>query len=1164
MNKRIFILLAILSLCLGALSASVHRWAENSALSEGTWIKVALNMTDDGIYQISYSQLRNWGFSNPSQVGVYGYGGHVLDESFAQPHLDDLPEVAVLHDAQRQRILFYGRGLTEWYYRNDTYRFVQRQNPYATQSYYFLHEKSGEAPLQLQQQAANTPAVPGLILDNYDEHWLHEQESVNIGQTGRQWYGESFLNTQSQNFTLPNQWFYNTHTLQEGSALLTVNFIAKSAASSSCSVRLNGQSIGNLTLSASTDHYTYATEATLNKELNEQTALNTPVVGITYNPGSSTPTIARLNYIRLQGKCPLAVQPNEPFRLFRNAKAIQQSVAYRIQGISSTIQIWDVTSPTDIRRETLLGDSLLVATEKGLREYAIVNVASNDFPTVSRIGKVQNQNLHSIASTELIIITPAGLKNQAERLAEHRWMHDGLSCMVVTPELIYNEYSSGVPDVTAIRLFLKQKYDQESDTKLRYLLMFGDGSYDNRAASRSNMLLPTYQSDASLVETSSFTCDDYFGMLDDNEGGQTDANGFYTLNSDKLDISIGRLPVSNVQEAEEVVDKIIGYDTQQFGSWKNRICFLSDDDKINESGVTDSPNLHMRHNESLCDILAQNGHHEYMLQKIYLPAYKQVSSTSGTDYPDARKDFYNMLQQGALLVNYAGHGAPGLITNEQIMNTALAAEQKNKHLPVWIFASCEVSRWDADLTSMGEALLLNPQGGGAAVIAASRVVYASENLTLNKAIFQALFRHNDDGSRFRLGDILRTAKVALGSNFNKLNYSLVGDPTMTLAYPEQKVVIDSIQGAFKALCDVTIFGHVQQNGSEETDTTFNGLIYPTLLDVADTLTADKGLYQDPIYSFATRNNKLFAGRDKVQNGKFRFSFKMPMDLSDRQGTGLLNLYACSIDGNEGNGYYHNFAIADSIVTEKSDTTGPMLIACYLDNPDFKSGDKVSSTPLFYAKVMDESGINASGSSIGHDICLTLHCLSNPMIATQQIFLNNDFTTLTAQPLCGFVQRRLDKLPEGTYQAIFRVWDVYNNPSTYSFTFTTSNESLPTIALLQAYPSPVKQNQTVTFRALHNRPESADQLRLQIFTQTGVKVLDQTTSSNACEVVYLEPNAESVTQISNALNADESSQLMGSSTFSWTANVAPGIYIYKAYLTAGGDEATTQSKLLIVY
>ncbi|MBO7379560.1 MAG: type IX secretion system sortase PorU [Bacteroidales bacterium] len=1170
MHKLSFSILSLLLVLVPNIGRAAHTWSEHSALSEGTWVKISLDEGKDGIYAITYSQLRNWGFSDPSRVGVYGYGGHTLGEAFSSQHIDDVPEVAAVHDDANQRILFYGRGLIEWTY-NTSNGFVQRQHPYAKTACYFLHQKSDEAPLLPETLESNTAATVSDTLSEYDEYWLHELESVNIGETGRWWYGENFLTTSSQPFTLPEESWLSGHTLKYGTARIAVGFMTQSASSSTIKIQLDGTEIGTQTISATTSTYAFGNEATYREELDTTADMTGARVRITYSNGTATASKARLNYIRLQGKCDLQASSKEAFMLFRNSEALSKLKAYRIGGLNSNMQVWDITSPTDIRIQQFNagidseGNAVFVPQETGIREYAVVNLASNAFLGVSRVGTVSNQDLHSLKPANLVILTPTGLYQYARQLAEHRASHDGLSYHIVTPTEIYNEYSSGVPDVTAIRLFLKQLYDRADggSNDLLYFLLFGDGTYDNFAATQSNYLLPTYQTETSLAETSSTTVDDYFGFLDDSDGGRT-SNGYYYLNSEGLDIGVGRLAISSAEQAEAVVNKLIAYDkANQLGNWKNRLCFLSDDDKMDASG-TDSPNLHIRHNERLISSLLSQGHEEFVYQKIYLPAYSQSTSSSGTDYPDARKELNNALQQGCLMLNYAGHGSTQSITHESLMNASLASQLNMKHFPLWITASCSVSRYDADDISMGEALLLNPNGGAIGLISTTRVVYAGDNLSLNQAFINHLFDRHEDGTRYRLGDILRVAKRQIGNNYNKLNFCLLGDPSMTLAFPEHEMVVDSVSGTWQTLSTVTVSGHICKLGSTEIDSTFNGLIYPTVYDAEDSITADKGIYQEPVMTFASRTRKVFTGRDWVKNGIFQFSFKVPQDILYSQSTGLINLYACSDEGAEGQGYYNQFTLSAGAAPTETDTVPPVIVACFLDDDSFRSGDKVGLTPFFYAEVTDSSGINATGNSIGHDVCLYIECLSNPLQTNRQYVLNNYFTTFTGDATHGNVKYSIDDLEEGTYRATFRVWDVYNNVSSRTFTFTVSNRKKATIALLQAYPSPVRQGETVTFRVLHNRPESAEELRLQVFTQTGVKVLDTTASSSSSEVVYLKEGATELTELNSALNADETSALMGSTAIQWSATLVPGVYVYKAYLTAGSEETATDSKLLIVY
>ena len=1143
---------------------NTHTWAEHSVLASGTWVKIALTQAEDGIFQISYSDLKKWGFNNPSQVAVFGFGGHVLPESLSEPYLDDLPEVATLHDAERSRILFYGRGLTAWNY-DATKGYVQRQHPYALMSkgsyaYYFLHQKEDGAPLTIASQASDTIGQNTLVVDDYDEHWLHETAEANIGKAGQEWYGESFLLKSAQSFILPEENVLQGHVLKKGTARLTVNFVTKSSVNTSLQVGLNGTILGSIDIGASSE---YGTEGSFEKTLNIAEDLDGAQVSLTYTAGNGSPSVARLNYIRLQGKSPLEASSKEPYMLFRNAQAIKKQVAYRIQGLTTQMQVWDVTSPTDIKRQALLGDTLFVASDKGLREYAVVNLQSSTYPTVGRVYTLsKHYDLHSIDSVDMVIVAPSGYITQADSLARYRSIYDRMNVAVVSPEAIYNEFSSGVPDATAIRLFAKRLYDRKrsGQHQFRYLLLWGDGSYDNYTACTSNYLLPSYENQNSLSETGSSVTDDYFGFLDDNEGA--------SLATANLDIAVGRLPVSSVSESEQVLAKIINYDKNRYGSWRNRICLVADDEKIENGSLKDPINEHVSHCDELAGILEEQGHKELAIQKIYLPAYQRTTSSSGTDYPDARKDLNSALQEGVLLLDYAGHGASNNIAHEQLITVSQARQLRMSHLPVWILASCNVSRWDNDEESLGEALLLNPNGGAAAVISATREVYMSNNRYLNRQMFSNLCQQQEDGTPYRLGDMLKQAKRALTSDANKLSYGLLGDPSMSLAMPDQRVVVDSVQGDFKTLGQVTVFGHVCKPNSVLTDTTFAGLLYSTIYDAADTLTCDQGLWNgEEVFTFGARKRRLFTGRSIIKGGTFEFSFKMPQDISAGNGTGLMNFYAWSSRYTEANGYYENFNIErDPSADTMADTEGPKIVFCFMDSPDFKDGDLVSMTPYFYAEVYDPSGINATGNSIGHDVSLTIKCLSNPIISTRQYVLNNQFTTFTGVSNYGNVKYSLTDLQEGTYEGTFRVWDVYNNVSSRTFTFKVSNQARPAIASMLAYPSPARQGSTVTFQILHDRPESADQLRLQVYTQSGIKVLDKTVSTSSCEVVYQDFDAKDkeVYILSNAMNGDETHRLMGRTTLTWNVNVAAGVYMYRAYLSAGSEEIVTKAKKLIVY
>ena len=1120
---------------------SMHPFAQTSVLAEGQWVRVQLDDKRDGVFQISYDKLRKMGFSRPEQVGVYGFGGHELPERLESVAYDDLPEVAIYQDTKNKRILFFGRGLASWNYSEES-GFSHRVNSYDTKACYFLHQKD-EAPLRMAVLPHNTEDVESLST-SYQVHAAHEENLVNIGQTGREKYGESFVSNKSQRFTFDG--------FGGDDIYIKVNAIAHAGNTTKYSVKANGQDVGDINIEATTSNYGFASEGTLNKKIKLYAADGLDI-NVSYE-GSAD--VARLNYISVVGRREF----EQPWK-FVNFRDVEAQ-GFDLGSSDSLYQVWDVTSATDIRLQQLSDNGTFAQPQDGLlHEYVWLNTQYTDLPSVSKVEDVANQDLHALPYHDLVIVTAPAYLLEAQRLAAYRQSHDGLSVAVVTPQMIYNEFSSGVQDATAIRLLMKKMQP-------RYLLLMGDGHYDNQKINRQYQL-PSYETEASLAETSSCACDDYFGFIDDNEGGKTDSQGRYTISECSLDIGVGRLPVNNVAEAKAAVDKIIAYSDNKYqGDWKTRLCFLSDDDKVG-----DSNNAHIAHNEKLVRSLEDAGHREYVMQKIYLPAYKQTSTASGTDYPDAKKEFLESLKQGVLLVNYAGHGNASTITNENLMSSAIATQLSMRYLPVWVTASCDVGRWDNDETSLGEYLTLNPNGGAIAMLTTVRVVYASQNLRLNQAIIDNLFNRNEDGTRYRLGDVLRAAKRSLGSDYNKLNFCLMGDPSLTMAYPEQRLAVTEVNGQatgrdieLHALETVRMKGVVYKTGSDtEIDSTFNGIVFPTLYDALDTLVADKGFIQesaDP-YRFTTRTRKAFSGRGEVRNGRFEFSFMVPQDISYSGKQGLATLYACSDEWAEAQGFFDKYSLSVGPESARTDTVGPSIRRLMLNDMLFSDGTVVNATPYFYAEVADESGFNTTGNGIGHDMILTIKCTSNPLLSTKQYILNNYFATYTGQYNIGRVQFSIPALEDGEYEASFTVWDVFNNATRRQFQFTVAKGKSPSTLAVQAYPSPAKTGQKLTFRVLHNRPESETQMKLEVFNALGHKVYDAEVRNNNTPLYYA-LDLKNPTVANTSILADETPNFMGSTILEWNSpNLTAGFYVYRVVLTSGDSQKVSHSKVLLI-
>lgn len=1109
----------------------IHTYATSSVLAEGRWVRISISET--GIYQITDAELRKMGFTDPSKVGVYGFGGEMLDEAFSKPHIDDLPEIAVYRDPSKPRILFYARGVTKW--KLSSGRYIHRNNPYTTQGYYFLHQKEDASRSIV--RVASADQNPSRFATDFADYALHEVDATNLANTGREMYGESFLYTRSHTFPFSIQGITNAQ------GVVDVDFAVNSSdAGSYLTGSLQGKEFLNALMPVGVGKYAAAQPQSYTKYWNP-TGENCGVT-LVYKPGGNNTKVAMLNYIRLNVTRKLGLYGS--YTCFRNATA----TAYRFEdnAYSERLKVWSLDDPQQpVEIGTFSSDGKLAfSRSQAGGEHVILNLDAS-FPSVTKVGEVPNQNLHALPQTDMVIIVQPKLQAQAERLAAYRRAKDNLHVTVVNPQQIYNEFSSGTPDATAYRLFMKMFYDRAvaQGKAPSYLLLFGDGAVDNRGMESSkwkpaileNCLL-TYQSDPSLVETESYVCDDYFGFLDDDEGGKTDSKGQYTLTSDKLDLGIGRLPVRTADEAKTVVNKIIAYsDNKITGNWKNNLCFLGDDG---------DNNTHMDHAEKMVKLIQNGGHHEFLFTKIYLDAYTREMTASGTAYPVAKKQFFDQLQQGALIVNYSGHGATTSITHEKLFMLSDAQNIIMKRLPVWITATCDFSRFDDYNTSAGEALLLNPNGGASALFTTTRVVYSDGNLSLNRELINNLFVKHSDGTRYRMGDVMKLAKCALGTQLNKLNFVLLGDPAMTMAYPEYRMEVTEVNGEpigdtpvmMKALSRMTLKGRVLELGSSETATHFDGLVYPTVYDSEEQITAlDNDKTGNP-FVFGDRTRRLFSGCDSVVGGEFEFSFIVPKDISYSMKSGMLNLYAQGAAGKEAQGYFDGYVLGGTADELETDTVGPQITTLYLNNDSFKDGTAVNSTPYLFAEIADETGVNATGASVGHDLVATLR---NENGMTVRYILNDYFLTAPGEPGKGSVGFSIPTLDDGKYTLELKAWDVYNNSNVRSISFEVKNSLRPVIFDLRSNQNPVREE--VSFLLTHDRPETAVKARIQVYTQMGQCVWDHEVSAM--------------------------SEFLSSLPVTWDLRTAtgeriqPGIYIYRALLSGDGQHYATKSKKLIV-
>lgn len=1110
-------------------------FSNSSLLASNDWYKISVGTS--GIHKLTYEDLEAAGLGNPSLVRIYGAGAVLLPEDFSKGSYDDLTEVPYYMNKGADQlfgpgdyILFYANGPVQWEYDADDDFFGQELHHYSEFGYYFLTDDLGPAtPIET---VTTTSDPAGYTATRYDILAWFEEENFNLLKSGREWYADLYdLNlVGAYPFTLSN-------LTSEEPLRVRVTAAGRSNETSEILVTIGGTELGRLTFNpVNLSSYT-STHAIEQEDIFPYvTSQETVTVQVEYEQ-PNTNSEAWLNKITLNGRARLEMEGDELTFRDRNSVGFGNVTEFRLGNSAAGTSIWEITDRNNPGRVnyTLSGNTAVfkLPTDELRTFIAFDPAGSFPVPRVSGpgLGKVTNQDLHGTVPPDLVIIYAEEFLEQAQRLAEHRQTHDNLDVLMITQEMIFNEFSSGTPDIGAIRNYLKMYYDNFPPGEMpKYLLLFGDGSYDNRdtVSGNPNMIL-TYQSPNSLVPTGSYVSDDFFGLLDTGE----------KLYDGILDIGIGRLPVSTEEEAELLVDKLINYDQETtIGEWRNFICLVGDD----EDG-----NIHMKQANSLAEYIEEH-YPAYNVNKIFMDAYPQETTPTGDRYPDVTRAINDQINRGALIINYTGHGGVTGLAHEKILDISNIKSWENSgKLPLFMTATCEFSRYDeynastkSEVSSAGEEVLLNPSGGSIALFTTTRLVYSGPNHVLNEKFYERVFEKDENGDCYRLGDIIKYSKNNAGFGINKRNFTLLGDPSTALAFPKNRIVTDSInQRAVEGFSDtisaldfVTVTGHVE-NASGELFTSFNGSVIPIVYDKKSNL---KTLANDggAALEFKLRNSILYKGNATVENGRFSFSFYVPRDISYVIGDGKISYYGYS-DATDAHGASGAVTIGGIGDFAGTDTTGP-AIDVYMNDSLFRNGGIVNSSPELFVVVQDPYGINTTGNGIGHDITATLDD-----DRFNAIVLNEYYQADPDSYSSGTVRYPYSNLSEGKHTISVKVWDIFNNSASSSVDFVVVESDRMLVEEVYNYPNPFI-NET-RFNIEHNRPGEELEVFIRIYDISGslVAVLN--------DVVY-----------SPGYRVDPP---VWQGTSSGGATLGGGIYVYQVVVKSeAGEEAVGSGKLII--
>ncbi len=1017
---------------------------------------------------------------DPKNIKIFTGQSGMLPQDNGSPRVIDLTEIPISIAGEadgkfdgQDFILFYGQGPDRNSYNTKSNFFSYEKNLYSDKNFYFLtiSTSPGKRLIQSPNLSGSFP-----VINTFDTFGYYENDKYNHLHSGRQWFGESFDGASAQ----INVQFSINGIVPGSNIKFTSHTMAQSISDCSFNILFNGNQIMTQPIAA-VPNSAFALKGriaadtiTISESSVKAASSTSHQIQYQFNRGSSGISIGYLDYLIFTFQRNLALYNEQTF--FSSVASKSNPIStFQINSTATSALVWEITNPLHVKNQIgqLSGSVLTYSTNTDtLKTFIVFNPSKIAKPSFE--SKVVNQDLHSITSADLLIISHKSLMAQATRLASHRQTHDGLLVETIATDQIYNEYGGGKLDPTAIRDFIRDVF-KKSSGQLKYVLLFGRGSYDykDRVDGNTN-LIPIYESYNSLDPLGTYSSDDYFGFLEDNEGMWPEDPAI----NYSLDVGIGRIPAKTLTEAQTAVDKLIEYDThpERFGPWRKEFLFVADDG---------DNNAHENQSDQLADNIELN-HSEFDAKKLFLDQYKQITKPIGQTSPEATKALDLAIRKGKAIVNYTGHGSEFVWAQELMLTNDLVKTLNNSpRYPLFVTATCEFGRNDDPfIISSAELLVLQKKGGAIGIVTTARPVYSNTNFQLNQAFYQALFSKTNNQFR-RLGSILRDTKNNSLSGTSNRNFSLLGDPSMQLALADNQVVtteIKTLSGSdtLKALSPVSVKGEIQNNGSLMSN--FNGIAYASLFDKIENLVtlgdADEIVTPaSPPYNYIARTNKLFEGSVSVSQGKFQFEFEMPKDLIPGINKGKLSLYAFQQDGTEATGYLSNFSVGGIEPNPTVDTTPP-AIKLFISDTTFVNGGTVGPNTQLVAQLSDDSGINIASADSQNNIIATLD-------GKWSYTLNDYFVSSLNTFKKGTIVYPLDTLKKGAHTITLTASDTHDNRITSQpLGFVVSDGSGIALGEFYNYPNPFNETSETTFHFTHTRAGEDLSASITIYDLTG--------------------------------------------------------------------------------
>ncbi len=1080
--KTMSLIAIVAATTMSAQAFSSANYTRMSKLASGRWVKIEI--PESGIYQLTFEELAQMGFSDPASVRIYGLGGFPINEILDGSQIDDLEQIPIkMYD---NKICFYGCGPLKFTISTPTGtpHYMREFNSYSSKGYYFVTTDGNEDLVEPATVNSATVATPVARTHSLD-YWHHEEELVSPAESGKDMMGEDMINAE---IDVP----YSIPTLcTDSMVVVNINAGAKVTAASYIKGKLNGNTLNFQNIAAkiyapanSFVHYNYASPYVAFTPSEETPMLTDGNINVKITSEAGTVSSAWLDYVTITYFHNNSLEGAQDNQLRMGFRKLTKADVITLNNAEPSTQLWNIDdphNPTICELSTGDNGAMVFAPNvtANMGQYIAFN-PTNELKSISGYSEVSNQNIHGLPDPDMVIVTCEELMPQAERVAQMHRDNDNMVVHVIDQQKIFNEFSSGTPDAMGIRLMSKMFYDRNRN-KYKHLLMFGAGNYDNRQlrAKRQCTIL-TYEASISNDEEYSFVSDDFFGLLDDNSGIEPA--------KDYLRLGVGRIPSATIQEAESDVDKLLEYvNNPDYGPWRNDIILTADD---YDNG------LHAFQAEGINNIIVDELATGLMNNKVYISQFP--NDATGFAF-EARKELTSKLKEGQYFMTYVGHGNPSYITKEvQLWGTDQSNNVDYPHMPILTTACCDVARYDCNQRGLVEIMFHKPDGGAIAIVTSARSVYATDNDALNQAFVKAMFCYGTKGYMPTVGEAYMLCKQSFGNkiNNNKMSFFLLGDPAMKVNYPKPFFKITKINGtnvgttaiASGAMQEVTVEAQVYNPDGTTVNTSFNG---DATLSIYD--------YKKKETTITVRVNRVDVTRDiyfpqnlltrvngRVVNGVFTAKAVIPRYILSTGYNGMVKVYAHRDDSEEMvNGSFNLLKLNtynDSDPLTVHDDMPPVIDAFYFnDEQSFSNGGLIPSGSTLYIRASDDHSFNNQAVAVGNTMTLQLDGGK-----TTYPYVKN-FSTLEDEGRALSIEFPMD-LQEGRHTLQYTVYDAAGNKASETISFLVGNESQLELTVDEE-PAMTQ----ATFNAsttLSSMPEVA----IKVFDNVGNLVWNTTTAS----------------------------------------------------------------------